>query len=184
MPTKRQAVAQGGRSHRHRRRVRSSFRVPVYRDSFFRCPRCRTELEAAGRARGCRGCRGVWIEEATLIEMVRAMHNGAETAGLQFHDRAGDGLPCPSCGDGMAPVTLETIDVDRCGTHGVWFDADELEGALHRAGLRPPRVVAAEPGDLERAFREAGLRTAREDSKLGWGDLVEAIVMAVGGLLP
>jgi Zn-finger nucleic acid-binding protein len=37
---------------------------------------------------------------------------------------------------------LEGATIDRCPAHGVWFDPQELETVLQRAGTEPTGVVA------------------------------------------
>jgi Zn-finger nucleic acid-binding protein len=108
--------------------------VSGYRDAFLHCPRCGAALEQAGAAWGCRSCRGVWLGEPTLDEMMREMHD--QPIAPRFQPRMADGarLQCPECPAPLAHVTLEGVPVDRCtAQHGVWFDADELEAALRSA---------------------------------------------------
>jgi Zn-finger nucleic acid-binding protein len=42
------------------------------------------------------------------------------------------GHRCPTCNGLLSPQHIENINVDVCDTHGVWFDAKELESVLHR----------------------------------------------------
>jgi Zn-finger nucleic acid-binding protein len=107
--------------------------VTGYRDAFLHCPRCGAALAQAGVAWGCRGCRGVWIGEPALDEMMREMHD--QPVAPSFTPRWGDGqIQCPECTAPLAHVTLEGVPVDRCSAqHGVWFDADEFEAALRAA---------------------------------------------------
>ena len=37
---------------------------------------------------------------------------------------------CPACGTRMAVQNLGDVEIDRCGTCGIWFDADELGTVL------------------------------------------------------
>jgi Zn-finger nucleic acid-binding protein len=109
--------------------------MAAYRASFLRCPRCGTELEQAGAGAGCRACRGVWVGEPALDEMLRTMHQ--QPIGPRFAPRAPDGRPspaCPACGRPLVAVVLEGESIDRCAAgHGLWFDVTELEHALRAA---------------------------------------------------
>jgi Zn-finger nucleic acid-binding protein len=116
--------------------MRSTYtrRVSAYRDAFLHCPRCGEALEQGGVAWACRACRGVWLGEPALDEMMREMHD--QPIAPTFVPRIGDAaiLACPACPARLAPATLEGVPVDRCAAqHGVWFDADELEAALRSA---------------------------------------------------
>jgi len=116
----------------------------MYRDRMPACPTCRAELVSAGSVRGCSTCRGVWVSEQVLTEMVWDIHRGAETEPLAWQVRDGEARPCPACDKPMATVTLERVPVDRCREHGVWLDAGELAAALQHAASRPPRVDGIE----------------------------------------
>jgi Zn-finger nucleic acid-binding protein len=107
--------------------------VSLYRDAFEQCPRCGVELVDARSARGCRQCRGLWLREDVLTEMVIEMLPVAAPGVLQFTPGAGSRIPCPACKEPMALVTLADVLVDRCARHGVWLDADELPNVLMRA---------------------------------------------------
>lgn len=121
----------------------------TYRDTFENCPRCGVALVAAGAARACNECRGLWVVEAVLSEMVLEMLPPGQLARLELAvlDRAGEGLGCPSCGERMTPTTVHAVQLDRCPRqHGVWFDRDELQAALYsvaRHGIPP--AAPAEP---------------------------------------
>lgn len=94
-------------------------------------------MEQARSAIACQACRGLWLDEAVLDDMMRRM-SGRVTAPT-FAPREGPlGPPCPSCARHLAPVELEGVPVDRCvDRHGVWFDADELQSVLLGAGTPP-----------------------------------------------
>ena len=115
-----------------------------YRAASLACPRCRGPLEAAGSAQACRACRGLWVEEAVLADMLARMTG--DLARPVFDARHGTSPPpCPVCQRMLAPVWTHGVPLDRCGAqHGIWFDADELETVLHHAGTSPPAPPAAE----------------------------------------
>ena len=144
--------------------------MSAYRDAFERCPRCGTELVDARSMRGCKSCGGLWVEEPILSEMVLRMLppgalNRLELAVLARSDE--QPLACPVCGDVMQQTQIHGVPIDRCGKqHGVWFDAKELETALHRVAEhgavpppepeRPTRTTlppVAPPATVELAFR-------------------------------
>jgi Zn-finger nucleic acid-binding protein len=110
----------------------------------------------------CRGCAGLWVGRDAVQRLI------AER--LRPDALLGTGLPrprpepvavapvqygaCPDCGKIMNRVNFgrtSGIIVDVCGTHGTWFDADELR--------RVVEFVAA--GGLE-AARARELADARE----------------------
>jgi Zn-finger nucleic acid-binding protein len=66
---------------------------------------------------------------------------------LAVVERADGPIGCPTCGEAMEAAAIHEVSIDRCGKHGVWFDAIELETALHRVGVRgePPLEALAEP---------------------------------------
>jgi Zn-finger nucleic acid-binding protein len=113
--------------------------VSLYRDAFEQCPRCGVELVDARSARGCRRCGGLWLREDVLTEMVIEMMPVPAPGVLQFTPGTGSRIPCPSCKEPMALVTLADVLVDRCARHGVWLDAGELPDVL----LRAPDATAA-----------------------------------------
>jgi len=127
----------------------------AYRDGFERCPRCHVELADARSARGCRECGGLWLDEPTLAEMVQTMVPAEPLAPLVLAvlERAEPPLACPACGTAMRAVTFCGVPIDRCDAHGIWFDARELETALHRVaeGYAEP---APAHSHVERAAEE------------------------------
>ncbi len=115
----------------------------MYRDARLACPRCGVALTHAGPGAACATCRGLWLDEGKLDEMVREMHDGL--GALRFTERAHDRqLACPSCATPLANVVLVGVPVERCDAgHGVWFDTDELQAALRAAGEAAPVTTSA-----------------------------------------
>ncbi len=107
----------------------------AYRESFEACPRCRATLEDAGAVRACTGCRGQWVLEPVLAEMVAAMRPPGVFGTLTLVPSNGKQRgPCPSCGIEMTSVSLHGVELERCPKdHGVWFDPDELQAGLLRS---------------------------------------------------
>jgi Zn-finger nucleic acid-binding protein len=102
----------------------------VYRDEYERCPRCSIELVDAGSARGCNQCQGMWVSEVVLREMANDMPIPPAPVQLRWIVDARDRLACPSCTQPMETVRLNTVPIDRCESHGVWFDRGELGAVL------------------------------------------------------
>lgn len=136
-------------SHWQRRRPRVHTRyASAHQDAKLACPSCKgAPLDHRGDRWGCATCAGSFVENAALVAMVEEMAQAPwqvpPAAGL-----AGE-RTCPICGAAMLVETLEAVTVDRCATHGVWFDASELEAALHHASAEPVGLVAW----LQRLFR-------------------------------
>ena len=120
----------------------------TYRDSFETCPRCRVALVDAGSVRTCTACRGQWVLEPILAEMVLQMLPPGELSRLELAtlERGGEGLACPTCGERMRETTIHSLLLDRCPRQlGVWFDGEELEVALHRVASRGMPAVPDAP---------------------------------------
>lgn len=141
-----------------------------YRDPFLRCPRCGASLEKAGAAWGCGACRGVFVEEPVLEDMLREMHE--QPVGARYVARFAEApVPCPRCVEPMTAVALEGVEVERCARgDGVWFDAHELATALHAAAGRDEDEVNGEVVDVRVGFWRSVLGGLGEILKLlGYG---------------
>ena len=120
--------------------------VGVSMNESLACPRCFAALEPDHGIHVCRACRGGFVRESVLVEMVAAL--GGE--GVRYQLRTGPVVACPACGDQMVATAIEGVPVDRC-FHGIWFDADELEPAVVRtaaAGRVPTQTVASSDTDV------------------------------------
>ncbi len=111
----------------------------MYRDNSDVCPRCGTPLVKAGAARGCEGCRGVWLPADDVRDMASAMQqppSPVEIVGVPATGR--QPLPCPDCTEPMDTLDILGIPLDVCKKrHGIWFDANELGSLLFRVA-KPP----------------------------------------------
>ena len=104
-----------------------------YRDRRDVCPRCGTPLVQAGAARGCEGCRGVWLSVAHVQEMASAMQSPPAPVQLGGLVEDRPAMPCPDCSEPMQPIRTFGISLDMCKkSHGIWFDANELGALLFR----------------------------------------------------
>jgi Zn-finger nucleic acid-binding protein len=114
----------------------------AYRESFESCPRCGVALEDAGDVRACNACRGQWVLEPVLAEMVMAMLPAGVLGRLTLVPSAQRKEPtaCPSCGVQMESVIMYGVEIERCPKdHGVWFDPEELQTGLLRSAANPAR---------------------------------------------
>src|SRR5262245_52094645 len=101
------------------------------------CPRCGGELAPLGSGRVCRSCRGAWVPEDRLAEMVRTMRDELFADDVELPARAATehALRCPGCGADLAPTRFAGQPVDRCPAgHGVWLDDGELAASLREIG--------------------------------------------------
>jgi Zn-finger nucleic acid-binding protein len=114
----------------------------VYRESLRPdgiCPLCKralNPLEIAGnKYETCHGCRGSWVELATLTKMWDQMASLAQLPAFVARTGGAGPRPCPTCRQLMDRVALKLVPLDRCEAHGIWFDHLELETALAAAML-------------------------------------------------
>jgi Zn-finger nucleic acid-binding protein len=96
------------------------------------CPSCTDQQLAFQQDRWtCEACKGAFVAGDTLVAMVMEMTQrywelpplGA-TPGVRR---------CPVCEAALVAEPMEGVPVDRCGAHGVWFDAGELATTLERS---------------------------------------------------
>lgn len=94
-----------------------------------RCPACPdASLDKHG---SCRSCGGVWLSE----ELVRERLPIAFTGG-GYSERH-----CPACDETMDEPLIFDIPIDRCATHGMWFDKAELDQVIARSRIEGWRSV-------------------------------------------
>lgn len=59
-------------------------------------------------------------------------------------------MQCPKCAAGMAKVSFEGVEVDRCtGCQGIWFDMLEHEDLKQLAGSEAIDTGSAEAGRVQ-----------------------------------
>ena len=96
------------------------------------CPTCAGKLHLHGDRWGCDAGDGVFVEYAALEAMLAEMANAPwETPSLVGPEGK---RGCPACSEPMIEQEIEGVTVDRCRTHGIWFDTGELERALQHTG--------------------------------------------------
>jgi Zn-finger nucleic acid-binding protein len=96
------------------------------------CPACDAPLDEAGRTYRCRLCEGAWVTEEALIPILE--QRASTLVDLPWKPREDEKpRPCAECQAAMQTVDLGKVQLDRCPSHGVWFDADELAALLREA---------------------------------------------------
>ncbi len=146
----------------------------AYRDAGRACLSCSAALDDTGRRLACPVCRSCLVTMADLDDMMLAMipQGGTRPEGL-LHARVatGPGRGCPRCTRPMTARSLLGQPVDRCGTHGIWFDRDELSEVLF--ATRPVAGPALAPA---LATTAAAATTSDAD---GVADVVGVIDLAL-----
>ena len=105
----------------------------TFRDEFAGCPRCGNPLDPGADRVNCESCKGVLIADKHVLQVVVDTINQPLDA-LPLDDRTArePNLICPACRTPMAPRALYGIAVDRCETHGLWFDGEELAQMMEK----------------------------------------------------
>lgn len=158
------------------------------------CPACGDDKSLSSRQLGvsslavleCRSCAGLWLDWQTFRMLEERARAGAETGappsaiGTQPVTLPPSGArlyrPCPYCQQLMHRRNYgrsSGVLIDTCGSHGVWFDHEELArilrwigtGGLSRetqrrqeeaAQAERQRRVATGPMEIERGWLETG----------------------------
>ena len=100
------------------------------------CPGCNAaELDEAGYTMRCPACDGAWLAEEAVVGILQERTSRLVDLPWQPREPERTDRPraCPTCAQAMDPVKLGTVALDRCATHGVWFDAEELAALLAQA---------------------------------------------------
>ena len=96
------------------------------------CPSCKATLAPAGFTNRCPACKGVWVAEDTVVGMLE--ERAATLIELPWTTRtAGPVRACADCGQPMQMADLGSVELDRCPSHGIWFDDTELAQLLGEA---------------------------------------------------
>jgi uncharacterized protein YbaR (Trm112 family) len=125
--------------------------VSAHKDRRLGCPSCKeTALDYVGDRWTCATCAGSFVENAALAAMIMEMsHQPWDVPPIS----GGPGeRACPICRTPMLVEVLESVTIDRCGAHGVWFDDSELQAALHHVNAEPSSIG----GWLRRLFHRHG----------------------------
>jgi Zn-finger nucleic acid-binding protein len=139
------------------------------------CPACGNDRLLHSRTLGdtgltaleCGICAGLWLGSEvfrTVEERARdAAPPAADPAAIRAEARERARVPqrpgpfyrpCPVCRTPMTRINFERVSgilLDRCRTHGIWFDATELDAVLRWIRLGGERVSDERRLDEERA---------------------------------
>lgn len=133
--------------NRPRKRTPTLTPINIYGDRPLPCPACRTrDLRFLADRYGCDECHGVFVQNAALVGLVADMTS--ELWDLPAPTGAPGPRACPVCAELLVVEVLEGASIDRCATHGIWFDPSELEQVLKATGEPPSGVI----GWLRRLF--------------------------------
>jgi hypothetical protein len=111
------------------------------------CPECEKPIELEGHLWPCRGCAGVFVENAPFEGMVADITREPWT--LPSCSPAPGPRHCPACDSLMNVEAYGEAIIDRCAKHGIWFDETELAAALMSVAPSDPPSVG---GWLRRLF--------------------------------
>jgi len=96
------------------------------------CPSCKATLAQAGFTHRCPTCKGAWVAEDVVVGMLE--ERAATLIELPWTTRtAGPVRACADCGQPMQMADLGSVELDRCPSHGIWFDDTELATLLGEA---------------------------------------------------
>lgn len=109
-------------------------RTEPYRDQHLTCPACGAGLRAFKTRQICDACDGMML---TVEDLAAAIHELTSlTPSFELKDGKLGARMCPHCAALMTQCKLRVVlddevekprpELDRCGTHGIWFDREEL----------------------------------------------------------
>lgn len=111
------------------------------------CPVCREPLIVVEREGieldACLWCRGLWFDVGELVllaEKVGRTLSVAEGGPLAAGVTAEKPRQCPRCDKAMEKVTVgqsPRVVLDRCASHGLWFDHGELGSLIGQMAVAP-----------------------------------------------
>jgi hypothetical protein len=128
----------------------------LFRDRTVYCLSCAAGLARVGDRLQCESCGGAQVADGALITMFGEIaHDDERGLSARLVAATSPSRRCPCCVTDMTAHVLYDTLVDRCATHGVWFDAGELEQVL----------VAC--GNAARARRQLGGNVVRSAFVLG-----------------
>lgn len=118
------------------------------------CPHCRRRL-ATVRVRdvdlhGCGACGGIWVDNASAQNLVKAPDTVFEdlatrcAAGARNRTKRATAPVCAKCRIPLDQAKNGQLELDVCHLHGTWFDAFEL-AALIRSLLAKNKPQTAAP---------------------------------------
>lgn len=106
------------------------------------CPRCAIPLVSTSIewVSSCGRCGGIFAAR-TVGPIGKSVVEAAEAASDRAQIRATttSRVACPVCSRTATRESFRSIEVDRCGDHGIWFDRDEI---LHVISRTRPKTLA------------------------------------------
>jgi hypothetical protein len=100
----------------------------ISRDAGGLCARCGAALDGAWTGSDarlwCVRCGGRFVGFAALARSHPAL---TALLGTSVAPLPAAPLDCPRCAQPMRALSVATITIDFCASHGVWFDSQELE---------------------------------------------------------
>jgi Zn-finger nucleic acid-binding protein len=116
-----------------------------HRDRFDSCPDCRCALNSYGRRLVCPSCNGCLIEAAEFEELLNETSpDDVRPLSRRLFPATATTRGCPRCATAMTSHALYGVTLDRCATHGIWCDAEELAAVLLANG---EAYAARQPGE-------------------------------------
>jgi Zn-finger nucleic acid-binding protein len=111
-----------------------------FRDPELPCPACARPLRAFQQRLVCDACGGILLALADLAAAIEDLTSVAPTFAWSHEHQSS--RACPQCRAAMTAgrivLHLEEAtahprpELDRCATHGVWFDPEELAKVLEK----------------------------------------------------
>ncbi|MFO0617775.1 MAG: zf-TFIIB domain-containing protein [Polyangiaceae bacterium] len=116
------------------------------------CPHCRRRLATVRvkdvELNGCGACGGIWVDNASAQNLVKAPDAVFEdlatrcAAGARNRSKRAAAPVCARCRVPLDPAKNGQLELDVCTLHGTWFDAFELAGLIR--SLLAKRAPSAE----------------------------------------
>jgi Zn-finger nucleic acid-binding protein len=151
-----------------------------YRDRHLSCPACQATLRAFKTRQVCDACDGMMV---TVEDLASAIHELTSlTPALDYRDEKPGTRRCPHCTAVMTTCKIAiSIDdetekpkptLDRCVTHGIWFDREELAKVFEKVASK------GFGGGLGRGH---GVKGAADGGQEGWSAMFKGRSGGWGG---
>ncbi len=101
----------------------------MYRDdNGLPCPSCPGALESSRQSLRCTRCSGTWLSHAELDEIM------SPPPEFELVEPAEHRRRCPVCREWLQTVCSRGVVLDRCISHGLWFDFQEYRAFRNGVG--------------------------------------------------
>jgi Zn-finger nucleic acid-binding protein len=141
-----------------------------YRDQQLSCPACNAPLRVIQTRHACDSCNGMFLPLADLGRAIFEMTSLEPT--FEYHDEKPGKRACPYCRAAMTTCKLRVIleeevekprpTLDRCATHGIWFDNLELAKVFEKVASK------GYGGGVGRRHHGGAGGTAAPSGSYGW----------------